>query len=77
MKRTTLALDERVIEQVRNKARREGSTFQECANKLLRIGLEASASVRKKTKPLPNYSLGKASVDVADRDALYDLMERE
>ncbi len=76
MKRTTVALDERLFERIRARARRERRQLQECVNELLALGL-AAKSRRDKTADLPTFSLGKASVDVADREALHDLLESE
>jgi hypothetical protein len=77
VKRTTMALDERLIERIREKARREGKPFQDCANELLRLGLEASAQSTTPPPPLPTFSLGEALVDIADREALYQVLDSE
>lgn len=77
MKRTTMALDERLIERIRDKARRESRPFQDCANELLRLGLEASARSTTPPPPLPTFSLGEALVDIADREALYQVLDSE
>ncbi len=74
MRRTTLALDERLFARVRQKARREGKKLQECVNELLALGLQAQERGSGEGA-LPVFDLGHAVVDVADRDALYDLME--
>lgn len=75
MRRTTLALDERLLERVRDKARREGRKLQECVNELLALGLQAQEGNDRESVPLPVFDLGQARVDIADRDALYELME--
>ncbi len=75
MKRTTVALDERLFEKIKDKARREGRPFQDCANELLRLGLEASSRSVEPPRPLPSYSLGEARVDIADREALYEVLD--
>jgi len=76
MRRTTVALDDRLFARVKKKAQREGRQFQECVNELLAAGLTASELEPRHAKPpLPVFSLGEATVDVADRDALFDLME--
>jgi hypothetical protein len=79
MRRTTLAIEERLWERIREKARREGRDFQDCANRLLTRGIEAekkeTGSNRKKR--LPTFSMGKALVDISDREALYEAMENE
>ncbi len=75
MKRTTIALDERIISRIRAKARREGRHFQDCANDLLRIGLERIEHPQRQKKSLPSFSLGTSTVDVADREALLDMLD--
>ncbi len=77
MRRTTVALDDRIYERVRDLARRSGRTFQECANELLRAGLDAATRSATRRKPLPVFDFGEPAVDLADRDALYELMDRE
>ena len=77
MKRTTLALDDRIHERIREISRVEGRQFQECANDLLAAGLAARNRKPEPASPLPVFSLGEAKVDLADRDALFDLMDRE
>lgn len=74
MKRTTLALDERILEKIRRLARKRGRTVQECANWLLRQALEG-AEEKGRPDPWPACSLGKPAVDIADREALLDFMD--
>jgi hypothetical protein len=77
MKRTTLALDERLLARLRARARREGKQVQECANELLRLGLQAVEATGPPATglELPVFSLGEPRVDVADREALHDLLD--
>jgi hypothetical protein len=77
MKRTTIALDERLLNRIRAKARREGRHFQDCANDLLRIGLERVDRPQRPIKLLPTFSLGSSSVDIADREALLDILDED
>lgn len=77
MKRTTLALDDVLIELIKERARQQARTFQDCANELLRLGLDVADRGADPPRPMPVFSLGTASVDIADRDALYQLMEDE
>ena len=75
MKRTTMALDERIWARVKQKAAQEGKDFQECANELLRLALDQSDRGTAQPVPLPSFAMGLALVDLADRDALEDRME--
>jgi hypothetical protein len=76
MKRTTLVLHEKTFADVKRVAAEERRTISEVVDEFLREGLERrrGRSNGKKIR-LPTYDLGTAHVDVADRDALYDLME--
>ena len=76
MRRTTLALEERLFERIKELARREGRYFQDCANELLRLGIEARSRGPDRLDPLPVYSLGVPTVDIADRDAVFDILDR-
>jgi hypothetical protein len=76
MKRTTVALDDRLLERIRARARKERRQLQDCINELLALGLAAKVR-RDGPRTLPTYSLGEASVDLADREALHDLLESE
>jgi len=76
MKRTTLKIDERLLRRLKQKAAAEGTTLQDVANQLLRQALarpERSpytlAMEGWQADPLPG-------VDILDRDALFDLMNR-
>ena len=75
MKRTTLALDERVLAKIKQRARREKRTLQDVANELLRRGKEHERLKVDAPEPLPVFGLGEARVDIADREALLDLMD--
>ena len=77
MRRTTVALDERVYERIKQKSRLERRHFQDCANELLLLGLKAADKVHKKFKPVRVFSCGVPRIDVADREALFDLLDSE
>ena len=75
MKRTTLAIEERLLRRLKEKAAHEGRTLQETANDLLRQGLATPVRGTNyhlelsgwKAKELPG-------VDIVDRDKLFDIM---
>jgi hypothetical protein len=76
MSRTTLAIDEDLLQRIKEKAVREGRTFQGVANDLLR---QALVQQRPKTKAKLTLRGWKAAerpgVDLLDRDKLFDLMD--
>lgn len=76
MKRTTLVLEEDLLRRIKQEALRHGETFKSYVNSLLRKAI----SRRSRTKPYklrwkPVKGLLKPGVNIADRDALYDVME--
>jgi hypothetical protein len=74
--KTTLVLDDALVERVRQRARERGvsmsSIVEEAIFKLLS---EQPPAHRAEPHPLPRYRLGEFLVDIADRDALYDTMD--
>ncbi|MEX2179714.1 MAG: hypothetical protein WD801_13440 [Gemmatimonadaceae bacterium] len=77
MKRTTLKLDEPLLRRLKQRAAAEGTSLQALANRLLRLALA------KQERPPYTLSLtgweatARPGADILDRDALFDLMDRE
>ncbi|HEY5998764.1 MAG TPA: DUF2191 domain-containing protein [bacterium] len=77
MKRTTLALDDDLLQKLRLRAAREGRSMQAVANDLIRHSIEIG------NRPRDPYRLDlkgweaqtRPGVDLLDRDALFDLMD--
>ena len=74
--KTTLNIDDTVMGRLRREAARQGKTMSELVEAALRL-LFQSGTRRSKPKlgPLPTFRSGGHLVDIADRDALYDVME--
>ncbi len=75
MKRTTLILEDAVLDGIRRLAHREGKRLSEVVNVLLVEGLE-----RRRRRPatdfdLPSFPMGKPRVNLGDRNALEALMD--
>ena len=79
MTRTTIALDEPLLRDLKQRAAREGRTLAALVNELLHAAIESRAGKTFRFRlaihkggpsdgPLPG-------VDLTDRDRLYDLME--
>lgn len=72
--KTTLNIDERVMIQLKEEAARQGRTMSELVEtalrRLLRSDEEQSA-----LQALPTFKGGRELVDVADREALYRVMD--
>jgi len=72
--KTTLNIDDSVMKRLRQESARTGRTISDLVESALRLALR-----RKKPSPelppLPVFNSGGAKVDVADREALYHVME--
>lgn len=72
--KTTLNIDDTVMDRLRRESARSGRTMSELVETALRQLLQRR-SVAPELSPLPSFESGGALVDVADRDALYRVME--
>lgn len=75
MKRTTLVLEEGVLEGIREEAHIEGLDMSQLVNEFLRQGLIRQREKVKPATKLPVFSMGAPRVSLADRDALEQVME--
>ena len=72
--KTTLNIDDTVMAQLRKEAARQGRTMSEMVETALRLLLRPQKK-KEEIPPLPTFHSEGATVDVADRDALYQAME--
>jgi len=72
--KTTLNIDDQVMKRLRREAARLDTTMSELVETALRR-LLAPHQAAEPLPPLPSFRAGRIRVDVADRDALYALME--
>ncbi len=72
--KTTLNIDDAVMASLRRESARTGRTMSELVETALRQLLRRRSDVTE-LAPLPTFDSGGALVDVADRDALYRVME--
>lgn len=76
--KTTLNIDETVMQRLREEAARQGRTMSELVEAgLRRILSEPGPGAEEPLPELPRWKSGGARVDVADREALYETMEGE
>lgn len=75
--KTTLVIDDTVMQRLREEAARRGVTMSALVEAGLRRVLDEPAPRPEAPPPLPLWDSGGARVDVADRDALYELLERD
>lgn len=73
--KTTLNIDDTVMLRLKREAVRQGRTMSEMVEIALRLLLERQPP-RGELPPIPTFDSGGTLVDIADRDALYDAMER-
>lgn len=76
MARTTLAIDDAILREIKKRAAAEGRTAQAVTNDLLRQALGARGKARKRfTLKLRGWrATEQPGVDILDRDKLFDLM---
>jgi plasmid stability protein len=74
--KTTLNIDDTVMAELEREAARQGRTMSELVETALRLMLHKQSEPQP-LPPLPTFDGGRLLVDVADRDALYRLMEEE
>ncbi len=73
--KTTLVIDDEIMRRLKAEAARRGTTISNLVESALRAMLEERADGAPELPPLPSFDLGRPSVDVADRDALFQAME--
>ena len=73
--KTTLNISDVTMGQLRREATRQGRTMSELVEAALRALLQPRAR-QVELPPLPEFRTGGARVNVANRDALYEVMER-
>jgi plasmid stability protein len=74
--RTTLAIDDDVLRQIKERAAREGRTFQDVANELFRQALARRPPRPRTQLKLQGWQAAeRPGVDLLDRDKLFDLMD--
>lgn len=72
--KTTLNIDDQVMARLRREAAAQGKTMSELVETALRRLLAQRPEARA-LPPLPTFHAGRASVDIANREALYSLMD--
>jgi hypothetical protein len=78
MARTTLVIDEQRLIELKRLAAGRRQTLSALVDEFLRQGLQTAKEPRRaKARPsLPSFPMGRPRVNIADRDQLYEVMER-
>jgi hypothetical protein len=74
-KRTTLVLEEGLLEGIRREAHRRDCDLSTVVNDCLRAGLHRRKPADAPPPDLPVFALGRPRVNLADRDALEAVMD--
>jgi plasmid stability protein len=75
--RTTLVIDDELFRRLKQRAAAEKRTLSDVTQEVLRRGLRADTRKRKRAPvKLPTFTMGRPLVDVADRDQLYEVLDR-
>jgi hypothetical protein len=75
--RTTLVIDAALFRELKRRAAAEDRTLSEVTQEALRRGLALPRRPRRRARlKIRSFSMGRAAVDVADRDQLYDILDR-
>lgn len=76
--KTTLVIDDTVMKRLREESAKRGVTMSSLVEAGLRRFLDEPAEpTPADLPPLPRWDSGGARVDIADRDALYALLDRD
>ncbi len=73
--KTTLNIDDSVMQRLREEAARRGTTMSQLVEAGLRRILDEEPVSAEKLPPLPRWDGGPVRVDLADRNALFDVMD--
>ena len=77
MRRTTLVLDDELFRELKRLAVEERRTLSDVTQETLRRGLSGRKEPGRAARiRLPSYAMGKPRVDLANRDQLYDVLDR-
>lgn len=75
--RTTIVIDDELFRALKRRAAEEGRTLSEVTAETLRRGLlRRDADRRPRRVRLPSFSMGQPAVDLADRNQLFDVLDR-
>lgn len=75
--RTTLVIDDEIFRQLKRQAAAENRTLSEVTQETLRRGLRRPARAPRPARvKLRTFRMGPPLVDLADRDQLFDILDR-
>jgi hypothetical protein len=75
--KTTLVLNDALAARLKREAQRQGRTMSEIVEEALHLLFNWNEKKPKRLPKLPRFDGGELLVDISDRDALYEAMEKE
>ncbi|MBI2981312.1 MAG: hypothetical protein HYY44_03280 [Deltaproteobacteria bacterium] len=76
--KTTLVINDLFFRRIKAIAAKKRKTLSEVVESLLRLGLAQEGQTgRTSLSKLPEYKAGRCRVEISDRDALYQVMEKK
>ena len=73
--KTTLVLDDALVERVRERARERGVSMSSVVEEAIVRMLAEKATLERPPLDLPSFDSGGYLVDITDRNAMYDAMD--
>lgn len=77
VERTTIILEKPVLKRVRDKAKKEGKTLKDTLREIILEGLNRPQRKKETLPELPSFHMGRALVDVSNRERLYEIWDKE
>jgi hypothetical protein len=75
--RTTLVIDDALFRELKKRAAEENRTLSQVTEEALRRGLARRPTSRPPVRvKLRSFAMGKPRVDLADRDQLFEILDR-
>ncbi len=72
--KTTLIIPDHLVRELKRRAAQRGQTLSAVVAEVIRIGLDDAGVGGAAIEPLPTHRMGRARVDVSDRESLYRAM---
>jgi hypothetical protein len=77
MTRTTLILQERRLGELKRLAAERNQTLSSLVDEFLADGIRRARAPKRRAPALPTFDMGEPRVNVADRDQLWEAMDRD
>lgn len=75
--KTTLVIPDAIFRDLKRRAAERGETLSALVTEFLSRGLRETPKNRKRLPRLPSFKMGPPLIDIADREALYRVLDAE